>query len=217
MFMSAVSAVAGCCLVGGIIVLVGSVLGGCAVGTGSPERDSTSRVHDAVIDDQAHLDLREPPGPEDLGVEPGRDSVSYGRSSGDVTIDVDLRLPADGRLHVPAIALHAAFSDIIGNEIVVNRVEPSLDDAERVVLADAEALGLDAASVREVVADWRRAETDGGFRLPGYVFRGRQFGYLGLEVEMRPNEPNGTVLINYTLSWSTSTDASTPTTSASGP
>ena len=143
--------------------------------------------------------------------------MSYSRSSGDVTIDVDLRLPEDGRLHVPAIALHAAFSDLIDNEIVVNRVEPSLDDAERVVLADAAVLGLDAAWVREVVADWRRAERTGGFRVPGQVFRGGQFGYLGLEVEMRPDEQNGTVLINYTVSWSTSTDASTPTTSASAP
>jgi hypothetical protein len=168
------------------------------VEAGSPAHDSAGAVADAVVDDKAHLDLREPPTREELGVKPGADSVSYARSSGDTTIDVDLKLPEDGRLHVPAIALHAAFSDVIGNKIVINRVEPSLDDAERAVLNDADDLRLDDQRVRTVVAAWRQGEKD--LTTPN-VFRGGRFGYLGIEVEMRPNGPEGTVLINYTVTW----------------
>jgi hypothetical protein len=185
-----------------LALLLASLAGGCKVESGSSAQDSAG----IVVNDEAHLDLRTPPTREQLGVEPGADSASYVRSSGDVTIDVDLTLPEGGRLHVPAIALHAAFSDIIGNEIVVNRVEPSLDAAERAVL-DSGDLGLDVQRVRSVVAAWRHGERDLG---TANVFRGGRFGYLGIEVEMRPNGAGGTVLINYTVSWPGAAGSSSP-------
>lgn len=158
-----------------------------------------------VHGDAVRLDLRRPPSASALGVPAGQSTVSFRRRPGH-TLDVDITLPDDGRLHVPAIAYDAVLAPAVagsaqGNQVIVNRVEPSLDAGQAALVDDAASLGFDAAEIRAFVAQVRRTDL-GEYGPMNRVFVGRRFGYLDpINADLRVEPNKTTVLINYELDW----------------
>jgi hypothetical protein len=168
---------------------------------------------DPVAGDSVRLDLRQPPSPAELGVSPDSDTTSVFRSSGRTMLDVDIRFPGGGRLRIPAIAYHAVIApggaSVQDNEIVVNRVEASLDAAVAVLSADADLLGLDRAEIQSFADRVEQADLSRS-KVMNRVLRGHNLGYLTVETEIRVRAYALTVLINYMFNWAPAPAASPP-------
>jgi hypothetical protein len=190
---------------------VALLAGGCGMdgsdggSTGGSTSGGATRTGGPVHGDAVRLDLRRPPSASELGVAAGQSTVSFRRRPGH-TLDVDITLPDDGRLHVPAIAYDAVLAPTVagsaqGNQVIVNRVEPSLDAGQAALVDDAAGLGFDAAEIRAFVAQVRRTDLT-TYGPMNRVFVGRRFGYLDpINADLRVEPDKATVLINYELDW----------------
>lgn len=194
-------------LLGSALVTV--ALGGCTISTGSPPAGSADLVRERFEQtQQVHLDLRQPITRAEVGVRPGDPGYIVERAGEERFLDVELTLPGDGVLAVPAIGVVFA-NDVTApddgpiQEIVVNRVEPDLVAAEEALLAAVPLLALQRGQVEEFFA--RQRGDDG---LDSSVFLGARLGYLTPEVEVFYRGPERRVAINYTLTWDAAPDRS---------
>lgn len=180
------------------IVLSLTALGGCTV-RDTPTTESS--VAQQVREQQRlHLDLREPLGREEAGLDAGAESVAYDRRPPGL-LDVRLQLPGDRVLDVDAISATIAATGLDGGPrtepdyLLVVRVEPDAAAAESAVVADARTFGFPEAEVQQLLAELRTGRTG----TVGVLTT--QVGYLELSLELRLSEADRRVSLSYGLSW----------------
>lgn len=170
------------------------------VSTGVPR---TERVERFEKTNRVHLDLRDPLTRKDQIIATGRNSVIVERQSGDEMLDVEFLLPEGKVLDVPAygVVFSAAPGAPAGappETIVVNRVEPNLDQAAQALRRAADKFDFDTERIEQFVRTARPAARPAS-KYSNMVFPSRQIGYLRLQIEVRENPDD--VQINYTLYW----------------
>jgi hypothetical protein len=116
-------------------------------------------------------------------------------------LDVDLALPGDKHLRVPAfgVVFHTDPKDpdtAAPGGAVVNRRVPDLAAAHAALLADADAVGLPSEQIERWWSD------AGGSRAVAPRTVGPvQVGHVRVDAEIRPSDASDEVLINYHLDW----------------
>lgn len=186
------------------LAVVATVTGGCTVERVSSETWS-ERAERFEETQQVHLDLRDPLTREEAGIPERLNTLIVERAGGDQMLDVEFLLPKGKRLDVPAIGV--VFSAAPGapdggqpEEIVVNRVEPTLAQAEPALRAAAEEFGFDPALVGQFVRSARDARGEPA----GYTTRSfplRRLDYLLVEMNARAYPDRDQVQINYMFYW----------------
>lgn len=138
-----------------------------------------------------------------VGMAAGKSEVIYSRPGSDNPFDVVLHLPGGTSIHTEAtdILVTARAPEAQPDYLAVIRHGLTADRVQELLTGYVDTLGIDESEI----APWRErsdAVAAGGDGSRTFVFRGRSFDYLGVEVEAETDRDDTRVGITLLFNWS---------------
>lgn len=183
--------------------------GGCSVDVRRTPTTDSSVALEIRESQRLHLDLREPLDRAEAGLDADSWTVGYDRRAPRF-LDTRLLLPEGKVLELQAISatISTAGSTAVAADperVLVIGLEPDAVAGDRALVAAAADFGFPADRVQAV----REALRAGRTGTTGFVET--DLGYLGITLEVRLAEADGTVQLSWSLSWEPAASAGATT------